>query len=65
MTAEERERVRALVERTCAAQGVPLEVPPEAAQAVAAMIVGRPRRRYPPPASAGFEDGADRAPVAS
>jgi hypothetical protein len=65
MTAEERERVRALVERTCAAQGVPLEVPPEAAQAVAAMIVGRPRRTHPPPAVAEVDAGDDRASVAS
>jgi hypothetical protein len=63
VTAEERDRVRVLVERTCAAQGVPLAVPPDAAQAVAMMIAGRRPGRYPPPAAT--EDGADRAPVAS
>jgi hypothetical protein len=52
VTAEERAHVRALVERTCAAQGVPLVVSPDVAQAVAAMIAGRPRsqnRLLPPP----------------
>jgi hypothetical protein len=39
VTAEERDQVRAVVERTCAEQGVPLRVPADVAQAVAAMIV--------------------------
>jgi hypothetical protein len=48
MTATERDRVRAIVERTCAAQGVPIEVPVEQAREVAAMIALRrpqPTRR--------------------
>jgi hypothetical protein len=47
----ERAHVRALVERTCAAQGVPLVVPPDVAQAVATMIAGRPRGQNRPLAS--------------
>lgn len=38
MTAAEREQIRAIVEQTCASQGIPLAVPPEIAQAVAAIL---------------------------
>jgi hypothetical protein len=39
VTAEQRDQVRAVVERTCAEQGVQLQVPADVARAVAAMIV--------------------------
>jgi hypothetical protein len=48
-TAEERAQVRAIVERTCAAQGVPLAVPPDVAHAVAALVAGRRPGPHRPP----------------
>jgi hypothetical protein len=47
VTAEQRDQVRVVVERTCAEQGVPLQVSADIARAVAAMIVAgqsRPSR---------------------
>jgi hypothetical protein len=38
VTAEQRDQIRTLVERTCFEQGVPLQIPADIAQAVAAMI---------------------------
>jgi hypothetical protein len=38
VTAAEREQIRAIVERTCAEQGVPLTVPAEVASQIAAML---------------------------
>jgi hypothetical protein len=66
MTGQERDQVRALVERTCAAQGVPLVVPVDVAQAVARMIAGRPHRPLRPIDPAVSDDGAGdgRAPLA-
>jgi hypothetical protein len=64
MTGEERARVRQVVERTCAAQGIPLAVPQDVARAVATMIA---RRRRPGPhqsplhASVEVDAGDDRA----
>ena len=40
MTPRDRERIQALVERTCAEQGIPLIVPPEVAAAVAQLLAG-------------------------
>ena len=45
MTPDDRARVREIVARSCAEQGVPLTVPPDAASAVAAMVAAGPRRR--------------------
>ena len=68
MTADERARVRAIVERTCVAQGVPLDVPPEQAREVAAMIaLRRPKptrhRRQPAPAAAAQNRRRGEAPA--
>jgi hypothetical protein len=67
MTAQERDRVRELVERSCLQQGVPLAVPPEVARDVAALIAvgGRRRRRSLVRAASEGGAGDDRAPVAS
>jgi hypothetical protein len=40
VTAADRERVRALVERTCAEQGIPLVVPADVAADVAKLVAG-------------------------
>jgi hypothetical protein len=40
MSPAERERIRALVQRTCAEQGIPLTVPPDVAAAVARLLAG-------------------------
>jgi hypothetical protein len=40
MTRADRERVRALVERTCTEQGIPLVVPTDVAADVARLVAG-------------------------
>jgi hypothetical protein len=40
VTPPDRERVRALVERTCAEQGIPLVVPADVAAEVARLVAG-------------------------
>jgi hypothetical protein len=41
MTAQERDQIAAIVRRTCAEQGIPLQVPPDVARAIASMLVVR------------------------
>jgi hypothetical protein len=42
MTPADRARVRERVEQSCAAQGIPLVVPPEVAADVARLVAGAP-----------------------
>jgi hypothetical protein len=60
-TAEERAQVRSIVERSCAAQGVPLVVPPDVAHAVAALVAGRRPGSHWPPDDAAVGEVDDHA----
>jgi len=47
VTAAEREQIRAIVERTCREQGIPLVVPAEVARQIAAMLRTSSKRETP------------------